>query len=420
MVEFGEETWGSAWPGMYRALGGNPWAAMPSLHFATALTMAAALAEAGPVEGAAGWGYALSLGFALVYLGEHYLTDLLAGALLVAAVRRGEPLAAPLVQRVNGALRRISASPAGSVPGVYSGGLGERRGGRGAAAVHAAAAAADGGRRPCPADRDLLLFPKLVGLGDALSKLDEAEPVWIGVAIGFNVVAFATYVALFKAVVGGKALRLTWAETYEINLAGLAATLLFSAAGAGGIALTYWALRKAGMGRRDAGRRMVAFLTLHYAFYPLALVAFGVLLRTGVLDGRHPVELTVIPASIAGFLIFIGVLVALIPSNLERRLAPFVRGERGRSIAGTLARVPATLGEGFRFALGLFAHPSRGGLAVIGAAGFWAANIGILWASFHALASACHSPWSSRASSLAWSPTSSRLPRRGWARSTRG
>ncbi|HWB69959.1 MAG TPA: hypothetical protein VG518_08265, partial [Solirubrobacterales bacterium] len=24
------------------------------------------------------------------------------------------------------------------------------------------------------------LFPKLVGLGDALSKLDEANPVWIG------------------------------------------------------------------------------------------------------------------------------------------------------------------------------------------------------------------------------------------------
>ncbi len=228
------------------------------------------------------------------------------------------------------------------------------------------------------------LFPKLVGLGDALNKLDEAEPVWIGVAIGFNLIAFATYTALFKAVVGGKALRLTWAETYEINMAGLAATLLFSAAGAGGIALTFWALRKAGMRRRDAGRRMVAFLTLHYAFYPIALVVFGVLLRTGVLDGQHPVELTVIPAAVAGLLLILGVLIALIPSDLERRVAPFLRGERARGVAHTIARVPATLGEGFRFALGLFAHPSRGGLAVVGAAGYWAANIGILWASFHA------------------------------------
>jgi uncharacterized protein (TIRG00374 family) len=228
------------------------------------------------------------------------------------------------------------------------------------------------------------LFPKLVGLSDALSKLGDADPVWIAIAIGFNVVAFATYIALFKAVVGGRALRFTWVETYEINMAGLAATLLFSAAGAGGIVLTFWALRKAGMRRRDAARRMVAFLTLHYAFYPIALILFGVLLRTGVLNGNHSVELTVIPASVAGLLLVVGVLVALIPPDLERRVAPYVRGERGRSIARTVAQAPATVGEGFRFALSLFAHPSRGGLAVIGAAGFWAANIGILWASFHA------------------------------------
>jgi uncharacterized protein (TIRG00374 family) len=228
------------------------------------------------------------------------------------------------------------------------------------------------------------LFPRLVGLGDALSKLGEADATWIAVAIGFNIVAIATYVALFKAVVGGDALRLTWTETYEINMAGVAATLLFSAAGAGGIALTYWALRKAGMRRRDVGRRMVAFLALHYIFYPLALIVFGVLLRTGVLPGKHSVELTVIPAAVAGALLILGLLLALIPSDLGRRVAAHARGERAQSIAANVAKVPAIAGEGFRFALSLFAHPSRGGLAVIGAIGFWAANIGILWASFQA------------------------------------
>jgi membrane-associated phospholipid phosphatase len=107
MVEVGEETWGPAWETMYGTLGGNPWAAMPSLHFATALTAALFLSEAGRVEGAVGWGYAGTLGFALVYLGEHYVTDLLAGALLVALVRRGEPLAEPLVLGVNRALLRL-------------------------------------------------------------------------------------------------------------------------------------------------------------------------------------------------------------------------------------------------------------------------------------------------------------------------
>jgi membrane-associated phospholipid phosphatase len=113
MVEVGEPTWGRAWERMYDALGGNPWAAMPSLHFATSLTAALSLSEAGKVEGALGWTYAGTLGFALVYLGEHYVTDLLAGALLVAAVRKGEPLAEPLVRGVNGALRRLERIASG-------------------------------------------------------------------------------------------------------------------------------------------------------------------------------------------------------------------------------------------------------------------------------------------------------------------
>jgi membrane-associated phospholipid phosphatase len=113
MVEVGEETWGAAWPKMYEALGGNPWAAMPSLHLATSLMAALTLAETGSGEGALGWSYALTLGFALVYLGEHYVTDLVAGVALVALVRRGEPLAEPVVNGVNGLLQRLEEIAAG-------------------------------------------------------------------------------------------------------------------------------------------------------------------------------------------------------------------------------------------------------------------------------------------------------------------
>jgi membrane-associated phospholipid phosphatase len=113
MVEVGEPTWGAAWETMYEALGGNPWAAMPSLHFATSVSAALSLAEAGPLEGTLGWGYALSLGFGLIYLGEHYVTDLIAGALLVAAARRGEALAEPLVHKINGTLQRLEKIASG-------------------------------------------------------------------------------------------------------------------------------------------------------------------------------------------------------------------------------------------------------------------------------------------------------------------
>lgn len=229
------------------------------------------------------------------------------------------------------------------------------------------------------------LFPKLVGLGDSMDKLGEADPVWVGIAIVFSAASYATYIALFKAVVGGDAVRFTWRETYQINMAGVAATLLFSAGGAGGVALTYWALKKAGMNRREAARRMIAFISLHYAFYPIALIVFGLLLRTGVLHGEDSVELTIIPAAIAGILLVLGVLVTLIPADVESRLMPHVRGEHMRSFVEWASRVPETAGDGFRFALSLFAHPRKGGLAVLGAAGFWAFNILVLWASFHSL-----------------------------------
>jgi membrane-associated phospholipid phosphatase len=107
MVEVGEGTWGRAWPALYSSLGGNPWAAMPSLHFGTSVLAALLLAESGPVAGAAGWSYALTLGFALVYLGEHYLVDLLVGAAVVVAVRRGEPAARPLADGISRLAQRL-------------------------------------------------------------------------------------------------------------------------------------------------------------------------------------------------------------------------------------------------------------------------------------------------------------------------
>jgi hypothetical protein len=107
MVEVGEKEWGRAWPVLYDTLGGNPWAAMPSLHFATSLMAALLLAETGTVEGIAGWAYVGALGFALVYLGEHYVVDLLAGAAIVIAVRRGERYVEPIAQAVSRGLQRL-------------------------------------------------------------------------------------------------------------------------------------------------------------------------------------------------------------------------------------------------------------------------------------------------------------------------
>jgi membrane-associated phospholipid phosphatase len=112
MVEYGEEFWGSGWGPLYGFLGGNPLAAMPSLHFATSVMAAHQLAEAGPLAGAVGWSYAATLGVALVYLGEHYVVDLAAGLALAEGIRRAAPAVAPLVARISAGVQALEARAA--------------------------------------------------------------------------------------------------------------------------------------------------------------------------------------------------------------------------------------------------------------------------------------------------------------------
>jgi membrane-associated phospholipid phosphatase len=113
MVEQGEAFWRDRWEPLFNALAGNPLAAMPSLHFATSAMAAFVLADAGPIEGAVGWTYALTLGFALVYLGEHYVVDLLAGMGLVLGIRALERPLTPLFRSISHGVNALEAKVAG-------------------------------------------------------------------------------------------------------------------------------------------------------------------------------------------------------------------------------------------------------------------------------------------------------------------
>jgi hypothetical protein len=125
MVEHGEEFWGDSWTPLYSVLGGNPLAAMPSLHFATSVMAAHRLAALGPLRGAAGWTYALTLGVALVYLGEHYVADLLAGLALAEGVHRHGHRAVPALQVVGRAVQALEsrARAGGGPPAAAAGGV---------------------------------------------------------------------------------------------------------------------------------------------------------------------------------------------------------------------------------------------------------------------------------------------------------
>ncbi len=109
MAEAGERFWRRLWHPLYSSLQGNPFAAMPSLHFGTSVMAARILSQVGPRQSALGWAYALTLGFGLVYLGEHYVVDLAVGFALTQLVRKGAPLAAPLFRAIGSGVQRLEA-----------------------------------------------------------------------------------------------------------------------------------------------------------------------------------------------------------------------------------------------------------------------------------------------------------------------
>jgi PAP2 superfamily len=86
---------------------GNPWGSMPSDALPAAAITARSLGEISRAAGALGWTLTAIDGFVLVYLGEHYLIDLITGLLLVELIWRAEPLALPLVRLGTAALRTL-------------------------------------------------------------------------------------------------------------------------------------------------------------------------------------------------------------------------------------------------------------------------------------------------------------------------
>jgi uncharacterized protein (TIRG00374 family) len=226
-------------------------------------------------------------------------------------------------------------------------------------------------------------LPQIAGLGDTWKRLQQGSPWWFALAIVFKVASFAGYMWLFRAVfVDARYPRITWSASYQITMAGLAATRLFAAAGAGGVALTAWAVRRSGMPAREVGNRLVAFTVLTYIWYGAALFIDGILLRTGVLPGPAPFAVTVIPALIGGGITAAFFAIALIPEDLEQRL-PSWKGfsHRGARWARRIATIPAATSSGVRMSIRMARAGTPG---LLGGFIWWATDIATLWACFHA------------------------------------
>jgi putative heme transporter len=229
------------------------------------------------------------------------------------------------------------------------------------------------------------VLPKLAGVGTTVHRIEQGDSWWIAVGVVLEMCSFAGYVVLFRAVFVTGDGRIGWRESYEITMAGLAATRLFAAAGAGGVALTAWALRRSGMEPRLVACRMVAFMVLLYTVYAAVLVIDGLGLGIGLFPGGGSFALTFLPAIVGLILFGVAGAIALLPGDIERRLAKGAPGNgRIHTLLGRLATAPALTASGVRSAIALIRERDVG---VLGAVAWWGFDVSVLWAMFHAFGS---------------------------------
>ena len=227
-----------------------------------------------------------------------------------------------------------------------------------------------------------IVLPKLAGFTATVHRIEAGDTWWIVFGIFLEVGSFIGYIVLFRSVFASISERIGWRESYEITMAGVVATRLFATAGAGGIALTVWALRRSGMGPRTVACRMFAFLVLLYFVYAASLLVDGLGMASGLFPGGGSFALTVVPALVAVLLFVTAGAMSLLPGDIERRLSRSAAGSgRFSKLLSNGVAVPALAATGVRTAIGLVRERDPG---LLGAIAWWGFDISVLWAMFHA------------------------------------
>lgn len=226
------------------------------------------------------------------------------------------------------------------------------------------------------------VLPKLLGLHETWNRIQHGNPWWFALAFVLELCSFGGYVALFRGVFTRGQSRIDWSASYQITMASLAATRLFAAAGAGGIALTAWAARRSGMSPRTVACRMIAFLALLYGVYMATLVIVGVALYAGILPGRAPFAITIVPAIFGAVVIVLFLGISTIPGDVHRLADSWAAGRRRlQRLVVSLAGASGTAASGVRTAIELVRTRNA---SLLGAVAWWGFDIAVLWACFHA------------------------------------
>jgi len=218
------------------------------------------------------------------------------------------------------------------------------------------------------------LIAKAAGFSEVGDALAEADSTWFFACFLAEAGALAAYALVVRE-------SLRWREgpkpgfglSVHVTLASLGATRIVAAAGAGGLAVTYWCFRRARFSTREALVRVLGLNTLVFLVFGAGAWLAALLTTLGVL-GDAALGLTVPWLAIVPFCVVAARFVTE-PGRLARLSAPtgsVLRRGLGYAISGA-AWVREVL-------------PSPEGRRALAAATFyWAADVVCLWAALHSV-----------------------------------
>ena len=218
------------------------------------------------------------------------------------------------------------------------------------------------------------LIAKAAGFSRVRESLAEAESAWFLVCFFSEVAAFAAYAVVVREALhwrGGP--RVRFGLSVHVTLASLGATRVVAAAGAGGLAVTYWCFRRARFTTQDALVRVLGLNTLVYLVFGVGAWCGALLVALGFL-GEAPLALTLPWLLVVPFCL----VAARFVTDPERaRPADPTKGSLlRRSLSYAIA------GAGW---VRQIAREPAGGRSLLASAVYWAGDVVCLWAALHSV-----------------------------------
>ena len=228
----------------------------------------------------------------------------------------------------------------------------------------------------------VIAINSLPGLDEVKQRLTDADPFWVVMIALAEVGSCLGYLVVFRSTFCA---QMSWALSYQIAMAELAANSLLPSGGAGGLALGVWALKQAGMPTGHIARRTVAFFVVTSAANFFVLIVVGLAVFVDILAGKDDPALSLLPAVITA----LGALIVGLSPGLLRALGK--RGEqikadtrRGRVAKAAWSGLEA-VADGVDQAKALLRHHSFG--VIVGSLSYMAFDIAALGAAFAATGS---------------------------------